>query len=111
MRVDELGTRVWPVELRGSTLVVGGLELNLDGLADQGVIHVLVYADGEGRPTLEATPWLGAEVGLPSREYELVETEAVGPDGEAVTVAEARPRPLNLELVWVRLFHIQGGEA
>ena len=65
MRVEELGTRVWPVELRGSTLVVGGLELNLVGLADQGVTHVLVYADGEGRPTLEATPWLGAEVGLP----------------------------------------------
>jgi len=94
--------RCWEVALEGTTLRVGGLELDLEALSGLEPRRVLVWAHGE-RASLEPSDWLGAEVLLPAR---AVRYEA---DGEEVREVW---EPLRTELVVVKLFGLPfGGEA
>lgn len=108
MQIEKLGQRTWPLELEGNTLRIGGVELDLEALSAQGLEYILVYAHG-GEPRLEPSSWIGAEVVLPPREWEVKSVLVEGFEGE-VAASELRPKPLNLELVRVRLFGL-GGEA
>ncbi|RTI13360.1 hypothetical protein [Thermus scotoductus] len=103
-RVTAYGERYWEPHLEGTTLHLGGLELDLDALSGPEPRRVPVYARGE-EASLEPTDWLGAELHLPAREVEQVQVGEV--------VYETRLTPVNTELVLVRLFPLQvfGGEA
>ncbi len=109
--------RCWEVSREGDLLRIGGLELDLGEGNLEG--RLVVYADPEGRPTLEPTDWLGAEVLLPPRPLKAVQVGEVvyGDEGneQREPVYELRPGPLNWELVRVRLFGLppaaNGGEA
>jgi len=116
-RVTAYGERYWEPHLEGTTLHLGGLELDLDALSGPEPRRVLVYARGE-EASLEPTDWLGAELLLPARGVEQVQVgEVVYEDEEGGArvepVYETRLTPVNTELVLVRLFPLQvfGGEA
>lgn len=120
-RVTAYGERYWEPHLEGTTLHLGGLELDLDALSGPEPRRVPVYALGE-EASLEPTDWLGAELLLPARGMGLVQVgEMVYEDEEGGTrvepVYEARLRPLDLERVVLRLFPLPfegealGGEA
>lgn len=120
-RVEGCGERYWEPHLEGTTLHLGGLELDLDALSGPEPRRVLVYARGE-EASLEPTDWLGAELLLPARGVERVQVgEMVYEDEEGGTrvepVYETQLRPLDLERVVLRLFPLPfegealGGEA
>lgn len=118
MTVERMSAgRCWEVSREGNLLRIGGLELDLGEGNLEG--SLMVYADPEGRPTLEPTDWLGAEVLLPLRSLKAVQVGDVvyGDEGneQREPVYELRPDPLNWELVRVRLFGLppaaNGGEA
>lgn len=116
-RVEGYGERYWEPHLEGTTLHLGGLELDLDALSGPEPRRVPVYALGE-EASLEPTDWLGAELLLPARGVERVQVgEMVYEDEEGGArvepVYETRLTPVNTELVLVRLFPLQvfGGEA
>lgn len=117
-RATAYGERYWEPHLEGTTLHLGGLELDLDALSGPEPRRVLVYALGEAAATLEPTGWLGAELLLPARGVEQVQVgEVVYEDEEGGTrvepVYETRLQPLDLEQVVLRLFPppFEGGAA
>ncbi|GAA6731906.1 hypothetical protein YIM73518_16700 [Thermus brockianus] len=118
MTVERVGEgRFWEAHLESGRLVVGGLEVDLEG-ADPLGGRIYLYVDAEGAPTLEPTGWLGAEVVLPPRRYTTEVVEVLGPEGEVYPMSVQKLEPVNPELVAVRLFALPergqglyGGEA
>ena len=104
MTVERVGEgRFWEAHLESGRLVVGGLEVGLEG-ADPFGGRIYLYVDAEGAPTLDPTNWLGAEVILPPRRYTTEVVEVLGPEGEVFPMSVQTWEPVNPELVVVRLF-------
>lgn len=118
MTVEKVGEgQFWEAQLVNGRLVVGGLEVGLEGAGPLGG-RIYLYVDADGAPTLEPTGWLGAEVILPPRRYTTEVVEVLGPEGEVYPMPVQKLEPVNPELVVVRLFALPelgqglyGGEA